>query len=361
MPGLAFLPARPRPPFMLHRVILAGYRAVEGFKRMSGWIAALLVTVLGLAITAVWFGINRRRQAEAELGVQSLARLKWRESIAVVLEALQREGYSIRASATSEGTETMLDKGRDKVLLDYKHGTAYCLGESSVREFAAQVRMRGAHRGILATLGTLEAGAGGAAAAGDILLIDGPQLWSMVRPFLSDAMLASISNQASAATRKGWWKGVAASILAGAVVYLGSQLLQGPGSEAKAVTGADAQASGSSVNAPAQSAPAQDAMLRQLNATAAAMAEVEKLTPQQLVLRRASAAKQVAQLAQVNTAAWSAQRTLLLTLNSTDGKDQKLIEEVCRILLQNEEMRYTRIQLDPPEGSTQAVRWRLCE
>ena len=328
---------------------------------MSGWIAALLVTVLGLAITAVWFGINRRRQAEAEAGVQSLAKLKWRDCIAVVLEALQREGYSIRASATSEGTETMLDKGRDKVLLDYKHGTAYCLGEASVREFAAQVRMRGAHRGILATLGTLEAGAGGAAAAGDILLIDGPQLWSMVRPFLNDAMLAAIGSQASAATRKGWWKGITASVLAGAVVYFGSQMLQEPGPAAKDVSESVSTPPAQSVSAPQQTAPAQDAMLRQLNATAAAMAEVEKLTPQQLVQRRAAAAKQVAQLAQVNTAAWSAQRTLLLTLNSTDGKDQKLIEEVCRILLQNEEMRYTRIQLDPPEGSTQAVRWRLCE
>ena len=328
---------------------------------MTGWIAALLVSLLGLATTAVWFGISRRRQAEAELGVQALARLKWRESIAVVLEALQREGYSIRASATSEGTETMLDKGRDKVLLDYKHGTAYCLGESSVREFAAQVRMRGAHRGILATLGTLEAGAGGAAAAGDIVLIDGPQLWSMVRPFLSDTLLASVGNEASAATRKGWWTGIAASLLAGITVYAGSNLWENAASQASVPDVPAPATSTSAVSAPAPTAPAQDALLRQLNQTAAAMAAVEKLTPEQLGKRRATAAKQVSQLAQVDTAAWSAQRTLLLRLNDTDGKDQKLIEEVCRILVQNEEMRFTRIQLDPPDGSSQAVRWRLCE
>ena len=328
---------------------------------MSGWIAAFLVTVFGLTITALWFGINRRRQAEAELGVQSLAKLKWREGIAVVLEALQREGYSIRASATSEGTETMLDKGRDKVLLDYKHGTAYCLGESAVRDFAAQIRMRGAHRGILATLGTLEAGAGGAAAAGDIILIDGPQLWAMVRPFLSEAMLASIGDQASAATRKGRWTGITASVVAGALVYFGGQFWPGSGPVAQTDDSAASARATRDVAAPAQTAPGQDAMLRQLHETAAAMAAVEKLNPEQLVKRRADAAKQVAQLAQVNTAAWSAQRTLLLTLNSTDGKDQKLIEEVCRILLQNEEMRFTRIQLDPPDGSIQAVRWRLCE
>lgn len=328
---------------------------------MSGWITALLVSVLGLAITAVWFGISRRRQAEAELGVQALAQLKWREGVAVVLEALHREGYTIRANATREGTETMLDKGRDKVLLDYKHGTAYCLGETSVREFAAQVRMRGAHRGILATLGTLEAGAGGAAAAGDILLIDGPQLWAMVRPFLNDAMLASVGDQASAATRKGWWTGVTASVVAGALVYFAGQFWPGSEPIAKTDVASDFALQSGEIATPVRNAPGQDAMLRQLHATADALAAVERLAPEQLVKRRAGAAKQVGQLAQVNGAAWSAQRTLLLTLNSTDGKDQKLIEEVCRILLQNEEMRYTRIQLDPPDGSVQAVRWRLCE
>ena len=102
-------------------------------------------------------------------------------------------------------------------------------------------------------------------------------------------------------------------------------------------------------------------MLRQLNATAEAMAEVARLTPEQLAQRRAAAAKQVAQISQVDTAAWSAQSTLLLNLNSTDGKDKVLIEEACRILIQHEEMRFTRIQLNPPVDSRFAVRWRLCE
>ena len=60
-----------------------------------------------------------------------------------------------------------------------------------------------------------------------------------------------------------------------------------------------------------------------------------------------------------DAAAWSAQRTLLLVLNRTDGKDEALIDETCRILLQHEELRYTRIQLNPPADSAQAVRWRL--
>jgi len=72
-------------------------------------------------------------------------------------------------------------------------------------------------------------------------------------------------------------------------------------------------------------------------------------------------AKQVGRLAQVASASWSAQRTILIRLNQTDGKDKRLVDDVCRIVTQNEEMRFTRIQLEPPDGSPLAVRWRLCE
>jgi len=52
---------------------------------------ALVVAVLGCIATAAWFGVSRRRKEEAELGVQALATMKWRDCIALVLEALQRD------------------------------------------------------------------------------------------------------------------------------------------------------------------------------------------------------------------------------------------------------------------------------
>jgi restriction system protein len=51
----------------------------------------------------------------------------------------------------------------------------------------------------------------------------------------------------------------------------------------------------------------------------------------------------------------------VLTLTQTDGKDRPLIEEVCRTLTQYEELRYTRVQLEPPMNSTVPVRWRQCQ
>ena len=327
---------------------------------MSVWMVAVFVVAAGLVITAFWFGVSRRRKAETELGIQSLATLKWRDCIAIVLEALQREGYEVQADSSNGGTDFLLRQGTAKIVLDYKHGTAYRLGESSVREFESAVRLRGALRGILITLGTIEPRAATVAAEGNDQLIDGVHLWPKLRPFLNDKLIEQVRSQAAAATRKGLWKGLVASGLAGVAVFVAGQVMAPPAPVVAAPPAAVAssfQPAGSSI-APQ---PAQDAMLKQLNATAEAMEAVARLSPQQLAKRRADAAKQVSQISQVATAAWSAPRTLLITLNHTDGKDKVLVAEACRILVQNEEMRFTRIQLNPPAGSTQAVRWRLCE
>lgn len=327
---------------------------------MSGWIAAVLVVAAGLAITAFWFGVSRRRKAETELGVQSLANLKWRDCIAVVMEALQREGYQLLADGSDGGTNFLLRHGDEKVLLDYKHGTAYKLSEASVREFEAALRLRGASRGILVTLGSIESRAATVAAEGHVQLIDGIHLWPKVRPFLNDNLIEMVRSQAAAATRKGMWKGMLASGLAGLAVLVVGQVMSTGATPSVAAPPA-AVAAYAPASAASSPQPAQDAMLKQLNDTAEAMAEVARLTPEQLAKRRADAAKQVSQISQVETAAWSAPRTLLISLNHTDGKDKVLVEEACRILVQNEEMRFTRIQLNPPADSTQAVRWRLCE
>ena len=325
---------------------------------MSVWMAAVFVAAAGLAVTAFWFGVSRRRKAEIELGIQSVATLKWRDCIAIVLEALQREGYQVLADSSNGGTDYLLRQGDKKVLLDYKHGTAYRLGEASVREFEAAVRLRGASRGILITLGLIEHRAATVAAEGHVQLIDGIHLWPKLRPFLDDKLLEQVHAQAAAATRKGIWKGLLASGLAGVGVLVLGQVMTSAAPAAPASTIAPSiQPTG----LPAAPKPAQDAMLQQLNATAEAMEAVARLSPEQLAKRRVEAAKQVSQISQVDAAEWSAPRTLLINLNRTDGKDKVLVAEACRILLQNEEMRFTRIQLNPPTDSTQAVRWRLCE
>jgi len=321
------------------------------------------VAIIGLVTTFFWFGISRRREAEIEFGIQALAAMKWRDSIDLILEALQREGYSRKhdPAAASGGTDLLLDYGNETVLLTYKHGTAYRLGETSVREFVNAMQQRGVARGLLLTLGTADSAADAFAATAGVQVFDGKALWAMVCPFMPPALLELVRSQAAARTRKGVWSGAIGSLLAGAGIYaVGASL---PDFQADAMTNA-ATSTLQSELLPADGARvprADDAMLKQLNATAAELAEIAKLPGTELARRRAKAAKDIASIPEVNTAAWSAQSRLLVTLNRSDGKDKVLIDEMCRLITQYEELRYTRIQMEPPAGSNLPVRWRLCD
>ena len=331
---------------------------------MSMTLLALAVAVLGLAMTAAWFGISRRRKEEAELGVQALATMKWRECIALVLESLHHEGYPRAPNAVDEAgaTDFMLQHGDETVLLGYKHGTAYRLSEANLREFAAAVQMRGARRGMLITLGTVEPAALASAHSGKVEVIGGQALWPRLRSLVPPELLEGVRHGAVGRTRKGLWTGAVCSVIAGLTVWIVGQLFDAP--QVPAQTSAASAPAGnvdSPITAGNTAAASDQAMMRQLQVTARAMEAAAKLSPDQLIHRRADVAKQVGRLAQVTSASWSAQRTILIRLNQTDGKDKRLVDDACRIVTQNEEMRFTRIQLEPPEGSALAVRWRLCE
>lgn len=329
---------------------------------MSQLAWAILVMVAGVAASALWFGVSRRRKAETALGINAMANMKWRECIAVLLETLRRDGYRLSADSHAVGdggSEFLLSSGEDKVLLGYKHGTSYRLTEASVREFAQAIKEREASSGILLTLGLAEARAATVAKTHKVELIDGSALWPKVRDFIQPQLLASVQSQAAAKTRKGLWVGTLLSLVAGGLVYyFGVPSLPGRQPASPVATRA---------NSGQQATPAQRAgagsdavMLKELNAAAKALADVAKLSPKQLRGRRAEAVRNVSQIAQVQVAAWAAPRTLLVKMRKTDGKDKVLLDEVCRILTQYEEMRFTRLQLEPPADSGLAVRWRNC-
>lgn len=326
---------------------------------MSAPILAVAVAVIGIVLSALWFGVSRRRKAETEAGIQTLANLKWRDCIAVVLEALHREGYERAADGDSMGngtTEFLLRRDGEDVLLGYKHGTAYHLTDINVREFINATSLRGARSGILLTLGSTTSAAKRVAAGHNVQLLDGTAVWPKVRQYVPPHLLEEVRRQASARTTKGLWTGVGASVSVGILIFFLNQQEAQPGGP-EPVAAADVQSARAAPDAPRSDA----AMLKQINATAKAMAEVARLSDEQLARRRVDAAQQVSLLPQVDRAAWAAQRTLLVTLNQTDGKDKNLLDEICRILTQNEEMRFTRVQLESPESARQAVRWRLCD
>jgi hypothetical protein len=127
-----------------------------------------------------------------------------------------------------------------------------------------------------------------------------------------------------------------------------------PGAEA------DAHPTAAATAAAKQAAVSAAAARRRFDSASAAMAAVATMTDAERVQRRADALRQVRALAAIASAGWSSESTLLLTLKQSDGADQALGESVCGVLTAYEELRFTRLQMQPPVDSTLPIHWRQC-
>ena len=351
---------------------------------LSPLVAALVATIAALVASTWWFGVHRRRLAETQAGVQALAGMKWRECAGLVLQAMEEKGYKELPSSRQPGdggAEFLLVKGDERCLLGYKHGTAYRLGEANVRDFANAVQLQGATSGMLVTLGSAEGFARDLARRYGVDLTDGRSLWPQVEPFAAPQMVVAIREQAAGEIRKGQRMGIIASIALGLVVFaLGFAMQPGepapmvstpastPANTAPAAAPADgseqaaAEASGETAAEP--EAPVSrftDQASRDAEGALRELEEVAKLTEQQRLERRLAAATEVGELEAADSAGWSTQSTLVIRMNRPDGIDTGLVNEACAILVQYEELRYTRLQLEPPAGTAGQVRWRQCQ
>lgn len=345
-------------------------------------ILAIATTLAALAGSFWWFGVHRRRKAETKAGIQALAGMKWRECAGLVLQALGEKGYReapYSGQPGDGGTEFVVLKDGQRCLVGYKHGTAYRLGEANVRDFANAVQLQGASSGMLVTLGSAEGFARDLARRYEVDLIDGPSLWPQVEPFAPAAIIESVREQAASETRRGKQLGVAGSLVLGLLVYFGAWFAQQEPASANIVAsapGVPAQPAATAPTAAAEDpAPAPEADLtpaateaepvdeasRQVAEARRILEEVENLTDEERSQRRATAAARVAILDEVKAAMWSTQSTLVVSMARPDSMDRGLVNDACAILVEYEELRYSRLQLEPPPGSEVPVRWRQCQ
>jgi hypothetical protein len=331
-------------------------------------LAAIVVTLAAFATSTWWFGVMRRRMAETTAGIRALAGMKWRECAGLVLQALGEKGFVEMPSSRQPGdggTEFLLTKGDERCLLGYKHGTAYRLGEANVRDFANAVQLQGAQSGILVTLGTAEGFARDLARRYGVELIDGRSLWPQVEPFAPVSLVEGIRSEAAAVIRRGQRLGIIASLSLGVLVYLLGWIGQPPGAMAPlppVATATDAAATGGTTAAAPEAPPVyQDPASREANKAMKALEEVAKLSDEQRVQRRLMAAARIADLPQATNAMWSTQSTLVISLVSGDGIDSGVVNDACAVLVEYEELRYSRLQLEPPAGANVPVRWRQCQ
>ncbi|MFY2764923.1 restriction endonuclease [Arenimonas sp. MALMAid1274] len=332
---------------------------------MSPLIVALAVTLAAFIASSWWFGVLRRRKAETAAGIRALAGMKWRECAGLVLQALGEKGYVEAPSSRQPGdggTEFLLSKGDERVLLGYKHGTAYRLGEANVRDFANAVQLQGAGSGILVTLGTAEGFARDLARRYGVELIDGRSLWPQVEPFAPSTLVEDIRYQAASEIRRGQRMGVFASIGLGLLVFVvGAMFDRDDAAPVAPQAAAPAPAADPAPAAAATAPVVQDPASRDASAAMKELEAIARLSDEERAQRRLTAAARVADLEQANSAIWSTLSTLNISLVNEDGIDTGLVNEACAILIEYEELRYTRLQLEPPASSKVPVRWRQCQ
>lgn len=330
----------------------------------SALLPALVVFLVAAALSVLFIRTQRTKRHLQEGGIAALAGMKWRDCANLFIQALKARGYALPVGAigaTDSGSDFELVNNGARTLVSYKHGTAYQLDEDNVRDFANALQVNGIGHGILATLGLTSSEATAIAKKYNIEVMDGTQVWAAIQPQLNESTLQRLRGEAAVKSRRETGIGIGASGLLGALVFFMNQ-------------GGDSLPSSSIASAPA-TAPSEDkpdasrahldaaekARSDELQAAAKRMAEVAAMTDEQRATRRVEAAKEISTLGQVRTAAWSANSTLVLGLSTSDGKDERLVAEVCRLLLKREELRYTRVQLEPPHNSDLRVRWTQCQ
>ncbi|MEO6517866.1 MAG: restriction endonuclease [Pseudoxanthomonas sp.] len=321
---------------------------------MSAWLFGIAITLLVGATTTAYLWLIRRRDDETAAGLLALAGMRWRDFSRLVLEAMELRGLVRVPSSAQENQEHsasfLLAGMGQKLLLACKHGSAYRIGNAAVDEFASEIRLRGAQGGILVTEGVLDKGGVEKAARHNIEVVDGPLLWPAVKPLVEGNLQRRIVGNASARARRHIgiaWLGALTLGLASALVL--PTVLKPVTRSVEPSPSVRAAQAGDAVDIkPVSASPSA--------ATAVIAATV--YTEADIALHRAEVSRKLSKTPGIIRGVWISRSTLSVDRSVSEQDAWPL---VCRHLQAYPELVLTRIQMNPPQGSTDPVRWRQCE
>lgn len=317
---------------------------------MGAWIDWVLplaaMLLLGGAATYYLYRVRLPRE-ETAAGIAALAGMRWRDFIHLVLDALGRRGYERvfdRETASADSDFALLRDGK-RWLLSSRHGATYVLGSTAIAEFGNEIRLNGAAGGLLASPGHFAGEAHALAAVQRIELLDGPTLWPELQSLLTAQQRSAITAGAQARARRHLVIAWAGALTLGAALLL--------------VRGPDMGRSDASVDRVAVATPASGAGPVAAAAPSAAGTDPSINTgdPRTLEQRRGAVARAISTLPTVDRAVWSTQSTLLVHLLDANADP---LSAICPLLERDADLRAARIQLQPPAGSTQPVRFVQC-
>jgi hypothetical protein len=308
---------------------------------MPVWLPGLAVTLLiGTAATA-YLWLIRRRNDEMAAGMHALSGLRWREFSRLVLDAMALRGL-IEAVPDGQGSREpqstfILNRDDKRWLLSCKHGSAYRIAAAPVVELAAGVRLSSAAGGILATEGRVEKEGREAAQGNNIEVLDGPRLWPEVKPLIESSLRDDIVGFANARAKRHIGISWLAAVAAGALVTV-ALINYLPAEPPAAPTAA----------IPAPAAPA----------STGTVTVTPYPTDAELADQRAEVLQNINQTPGLARGFWQTSLTLSVDRIATE---QEVWPLICKEVERFPALRNVRIQLNPPPGSDEPVRWRQCK
>lgn len=318
----------------------------------AGWLVPFFVMVLvGIGATLYLLRIRLPRE-QAAAGVASLAAMRWRDFIHLVLDALIRRGYErvFEPGDSDQDGSYVLEREGQRFLLSSKHGAAYVLGSTAIAEFANAIRMRGAAGGLLVTPGRFAPEAAPLARAQRIELLDGPTLWPELQPLLPEDQRTSVAAPSVSSLYRSLVMAWSVAIVAAIALFTLLHHERATGTSAgNAVQAAAAQ--------PIQHPVALAKPARPVKPGARAASSPEPTDPVQVEARRRNVADAISRLPGVDRAIWETQSTLLVYL--LDDQFNPL-PGICPELERYDELAASRLQLQPPAGSARPVRFVQC-
>lgn len=314
-------------------------------------IALGLLVIVFLAAALVLGGFGTRRE-EAKFALTRLCNLRWNDFARIVGAALkEHRGMTIGGMDRSPGKggfDLLFQRGTGRYLVQCKNSLAHQLSAQMVGELNSLIQANEADGAIIASCGGADSRALELAQERRIDVIAGADLWF----FLKNEAPHDVREESEAhAQRRRMTRLTISGGLAMVTALLCLMLWPTP---------------------PNQSQPAAPALPRTVAATAnavapetAALLPDASLTEDQLLSRRANAEMEVRSNPVVAVAAWQTQSTLLLRLNTALDEPalEALVRDACDVLLQREELRYTRLQLEIPTNMPDQpymARWRQC-
>ena len=158
------------------------YSVIAGTARGLAWLGAIIVLFIWLlAEFQKW---RRRHLLDSQSGLNGIRDLPWQEFEHLVGEAYRRQGYAVHETgraAGDGGIDLSMSRADEQVLVQCKRWRTRRVGVKPVRELFGVMTSESATRGILVTCGSFTPAARSFAEGKPLDLVDGPQLWELVR------------------------------------------------------------------------------------------------------------------------------------------------------------------------------------